>query len=85
MNTAGKEQRVTTVAQVAELLRKRRKARSLSQTELASKLGLSQERLSALENDMSGLTLERLISLANLLDLELVIRDRTRKQPSVEW
>ena len=85
MNTSGKEQRVTTASQVGELLRKRRKAKSLSQTELAGKLGLSQERLSSLENDMSGLTLERLISLANLLDLELVIRDRTSKKPTVGW
>lgn len=85
MKTASQEQIVTTPRQVTALLRKRRKAKALSQGALAAKLGLSQARLSAIENDMSGLTLERLISLANLLDLELIIRDRTHDKPSAAW
>lgn len=85
MNTASKEQRVTSTSQLSELLRKRRKTKSFSQAELAAKLGLSQARLSAIESNKAGLTLERLITLANLLDLELIVRDRSRKSPSVEW
>jgi HTH-type transcriptional regulator / antitoxin HipB len=85
MNKGGKEQRVTTAGQASELFRKRRKAKGLSQAELASKLGVSQARLSAIENDRTGLTLERLIALTNLLDLEVVIRDRVLKKPAAGW
>lgn len=85
MNTGSREQRINTASQLSELVRKRRKAKGLTQAEVAPKLGLSQARLSVVENDMSGLTLERLITLANLLDLELFIRDRGHKKPSVEW
>ena len=85
MNKGSQEQRINTASQLGALLRKRRRARALSQAELAAKLGLSQARFSAIENEMSGLTLERLLSLANLLDLELVIRDRAHKKPSTAW
>jgi HTH-type transcriptional regulator / antitoxin HipB len=85
MNNRRREQRVATANQASELLRKRRKAKGLSQATLASKLGVSQARLSAIENDMTGITLERLIALANLLDLEVVIRDRVLKKPAAGW
>jgi len=85
MRTLGKERRLATARQAAEILKQRRKAKGLSQTDLASKLGLSQARLSALENDPASLTLERLIALANLLDLEVVMRDRTEKGKSPGW
>jgi len=85
MNKGSKEQRVTSASQASELFRQRRKAKGLSQAELAAKLGVSQARLSAIENDMTGLTLERLISLTNLLDLEVVIRDRVLKKPAAGW
>src|SRR6187402_1747023 len=70
MNTASKEQRLTTPGQVADILRKRRKAKGLSQTDVAFKLGVSQARVSAIESAPASLTLERLIAIANLLDLE---------------
>ena len=79
------EQRLTVAAQGGELLRSRRKALGIPQRELASKLGISQGRFSTLELDPSGLTLERLIALTNLLGLELVVRDRPRKKPRNEW
>jgi HTH-type transcriptional regulator / antitoxin HipB len=85
MNKRRKEQRVATASQASELFRQRRKAKGLSQTELAAKLGVSQARVSAFENDMTGLTLERLIALTNLLDLEVVIRDRVIKKPVAGW
>lgn len=85
MNTPGKEQRIGSVQQAAALLRQRRKARHKPQRELAGKLGLSQARFSVLERDAAGLTLEHLIALANLLDLEIVIRDRTHKPSTAGW
>lgn len=70
---------ITHAAQVAEILRGRRKARRIPQRELAAKLGISQSRLSAIEAGSSALTLERLVALANLLDLQLVVQERSGK------
>ena len=79
-------QLITAPGQVGEILRGRRKARQLPQQELATKLGLSQSRLSTLETDPSGLTLDRLITLANLLGLELVLQEKEEARgPKAEW
>jgi HTH-type transcriptional regulator / antitoxin HipB len=67
---------ITTPGQVAEILRGRRKARRLPQRDVAAALGISQERLSRLEANAAGLTLERLIAIASLLGLELVLKDK---------
>ena len=85
MNTASKELRISTADQAADILRQRRKSKGLSQTEIAFKLGVSQARVSTLESNPAALTLDRLIALANLLDLELVLRDRSRKTTTAEW
>jgi HTH-type transcriptional regulator/antitoxin HipB len=77
---------LTTSAQAGEILRGRRKARRISQAELAARLGLSQGRLSVLEADPSSLPLERLIRLANLLGLEILIQDKPDTAPSkAQW
>jgi HTH-type transcriptional regulator/antitoxin HipB len=79
-------QLITTTNQLAEILRGRRRARRLSQQELAAKVGISQARLSVLEADPSSLPLDRLILLAKLLGLELVIQDKTDEPKSkAEW
>lgn len=67
---------ITNPAQVAEILRGRRKARRIPQRELAGKLGVSQSRLSEIEAGNSALTVERLIALANVLGLQLVLQDK---------
>jgi HTH-type transcriptional regulator/antitoxin HipB len=82
-------QLVTTPVQLGEVLRGRRKAHRISQADLAAKLGISQGRLSTLESDPAGLTLERLLTLATVLGLEIVVQDKAttpsarRKKP--EW
>ena len=79
-------QLITAPSQVGEILRGRRKARQLPQQEVAEKLGISQSRLSTLESDPSGLTLDRLITLANLLGLELVLQEKEEAPgPKAEW
>jgi HTH-type transcriptional regulator / antitoxin HipB len=79
-------QPITNAAQVAEIIRGRRKARHLSQHELASGLGLSQARLSVLEGDASSLPLDRLLLLAKLLGLEVVIQDKADEPKSrAQW
>lgn len=77
---------ITTPGQVGEILRARRKARRVPQLELATKLGISQSRLSALEGDAAGLTLERLLLLAKLLGVELVVQDKAATRGNrAEW
>lgn len=77
---------VTTPGQVGEIFRRRRKSRAIPQRELAAKLGISQGRLSSIEADPASLTLARLIATANLLGLELVLRDKADSPaPPTEW
>jgi HTH-type transcriptional regulator/antitoxin HipB len=72
----GMPQIITNPGQITEILRGRRKALGISQHELATQLGLSQNRLSVLEGDASGMTLSRFLLLAKLLGLELVVQDK---------
>ena len=80
---------ISNAAQIAEILRARRKARGISQQQLAEKLGISQSRLSAIEAGNSALTVDRLIVLANVLDLQLVLQDKADKpskpRPGADW
>jgi len=81
---APKEQRLTNETQAVELIRQRRKAKGLSQQQLASKLGVTQARLSEIEGGRAHLSVERLIAMAALLGLDLVLRDAPPKQ-TAEW
>jgi HTH-type transcriptional regulator/antitoxin HipB len=79
-------QPISNPQQVAEILRARRKARRISQHELAARVGISQARLSVLEADADSLPLDRLILLAKLLDLELVLQDKADEPKSkAQW
>lgn len=79
------DQRITTPLQLGELLRRRRKGRKLTQREMAAKLGVSQGRFSSLEVDPARLSVARLLTLANVLGFELVLRDRSERRNDVEW
>ena len=80
---------ITNPNQVAEILRGRRKARRMPQQQLAAKLGISQSRLSAVESGSAALTMDRLITLANVLGLQLVLQDKADKLdklgPKADW
>lgn len=78
-------QLITAPNQVGEVLRARRKRLGLSQRELAEKLGVGQPRLSTLEGDPAGMTLERLLVLAKALGLELVLQDKPAAPRATEW
>ena len=69
-------QPLTQSSQVGRILTARRRALKLSQKALATKLGISQNRLSEIEANPARLPLERLLEIANILGLELVIQDR---------
>lgn len=63
--------------QLANLIRVRRRKLDLSQEQLAAKVGVRQRTLSDIENAKSA-RLDTLLRILAVLDLELVVRARTR-------
>jgi HTH-type transcriptional regulator/antitoxin HipB len=76
---------IRTATQVGALLLARRQTLGFSQQAAASRLGISQNRLSEIERNPGRLTLERLLAYANLLGLELVLQPKGLTQPPTEW
>jgi len=76
---------ITSPTQIGATLTGRRKHLELSQTDVASRLGLSQNRLSELEARPETLTVDQLLALLNVLGLEMVISTSTASKPKVEW
>ena len=63
-------------AQMSPQLRSLRKAKNLTQVQLAQLMGVAQSRIAAIERDATKLTLQQLMKLLALLDAELVVRPR---------
>jgi len=77
---------ITTPQQIGAILQSRRKRLDLTQDEVASKLALSQNRLSVLESRAGTLTVEQLLALLNVLGLEMRIAEQAAGgKPKVEW
>jgi HTH-type transcriptional regulator/antitoxin HipB len=63
-----------------------RKQKGITQLQLARFLGISQNRLSVLEHNPGTLTVERLLWILNVLQLDLHLIDRnTNEPPATEW
>ncbi|WP_325168993.1 helix-turn-helix transcriptional regulator [Melaminivora jejuensis] len=62
--------------QLAPHLRSLRKARGLSQAELARRLGVTQSRIAAIEHNPAVVSVGQLMALLHILDAEFVVRDR---------
>ena len=75
---------VRTLKQVGAAIRRRRRGLGLTQAELGSRAGLRQATISALENGETGTRLHTLTGVLAALDLELVIRARTRAAKGIE-
>jgi len=71
--------------QIGATLTGRRKLLKLSQTDVANRLGLSQNRISELEAKPETLTVEQLLALLNVLGLEMTLGERASGKPRVEW
>jgi HTH-type transcriptional regulator/antitoxin HipB len=67
--------------QIGALLVARRKRLKLSQTQVADKIALSQNRLSELESAPATLTAAQLLKLLDVLGFDLHIVERTRERP----
>jgi len=66
-----------TPAQLGAALRRRRKTRGLTQTDLSGRIAKRQATISNLETEGGG-TLETLFAVLAALDLELALRPRTK-------
>lgn len=73
---------VRTGAQLPELLQAYRKQSGMSQTEVANRLGITQQTLSALERNAAKASADRILQLLNILGVELVLRKIDRDVPS---
>lgn len=81
------EQKLTTPHQVGHLLTASRKSQGMTQFQVAGRLGISQARLSELEQNPGRLSVERLLVLVNALGLELSLRSpaEPHQAPHSEW
>jgi HTH-type transcriptional regulator/antitoxin HipB len=75
---------IRTTGQLGPVLRSLRKARGWSQAELGRRVGLSQERISAIESRPEKVNLDTLLTLAMALDAEWSIGERVPATPSPE-
>jgi len=76
---------ITHATQIGAILGARRKSLNLSQTEVASRLGLSQNRLSELESRPDTLTVAQLLALLNALGLEMTVAVQAGAKTNTEW
>ncbi len=72
---------LVTPTQMGQILKTSRKTSQLSQTELASRVGLSQSRISAFEQQPENISLGQLLSVLNALGLELTVQARQTAVP----
>ena len=68
---------IKTPAQLKATFRALRRAQGLNQSEFGRKVGLSQERISAIENHPERVTIDQLLTLLMAAGMELVIKPRT--------
>jgi HTH-type transcriptional regulator / antitoxin HipB len=76
---------ITTTTQIGAILSARRKHLDLTQEQVATRLGLSQNRLSVLESRPETMTVEQLIALLAVLGLEMRIDERSAAKTRSEW
>ena len=72
------QQIARTGPQLGAAIRRQRKRLALSQEQLSAKTKLRQATISSLENGDTGIKLNTLLDALAALDLELVIRTRTK-------
>ena len=68
---------VRTTEQLQQLLKAFRKNAGLTQADVALRLGVTQQTVSALERNAEAVSAERLMRLLNILGVEWVLRTRS--------
>ena len=75
---------IRTPEQLRVALRQLRNAQGLSQSDFGSRIGLSQERISAIESHPEKITTDQLLTILMAMGMEVVIKPRTPAKPSKE-
>lgn len=75
------EQIARTPKQVGDVLRRRRRQLGLSQTNVGERTSLRQATVSTVESGSAGTELGTLCNILAALDLELVVRPRSKAAP----
>jgi HTH-type transcriptional regulator/antitoxin HipB len=68
--------KIRTSGQLGPILKQLRKAKGWSQIELGRRIGLSQERISAIENHPEKTTINQLLTVLMVLEAELQVEPR---------
>ena len=76
------DQPARSLSQLGAFIRRARKAAGLTQGELGERINRRQATVSNLESAGSGATLNTLFAVLAALELELVVRPRTKVDPS---
>ncbi|MBL8442449.1 MAG: helix-turn-helix domain-containing protein [Zoogloeaceae bacterium] len=72
---------VRTSSQLKSVLRRLRRERGLSQAAFGQSVGLSQERISTIENHPERVTVDQILTLIMALGAELIVRPRAHHGP----
>jgi HTH-type transcriptional regulator/antitoxin HipB len=78
------EQVARNIEQIGNAVRRHRRSLNLTQTQLCERTGLRQATISGLETGDSGSRLKTLFDILAALDLELVVRPRSKAPPIEE-
>ena len=70
--------RARTPNDIGHAIRQARKAKKLTQKELAERSGVWQETISKVENGLSDTKLETVFDILAALDLEILVQDRSK-------
>ncbi|MCC4118586.1 helix-turn-helix domain-containing protein [Aromatoleum toluclasticum] len=76
---------VRTTGQLTPLLQRLRKARGWSQAELGSRIGLSQERISAIERAPESVSFDQLLTVLMALNAEFIVQTREPGEDNFPW
>ncbi len=76
---------VHTPKQLGQVLKGQRRSQKLTQKEAAQIVGLLPKTISKLELTTETATIESLFKLLSALQLELVVRSKSKVSPSKEW
>lgn len=87
MSSSSTSQLLLTASQLGQLLVSTRKRRKLTQAAIATRVGLSQNRISYLENHADEISVKQLLSWCSALELELHLgeRDTSSASKPAEW
>lgn len=87
MNAALSSHTLVTALQLSQLLKSARKRQKLTQAEVAARLGLSQNRVSYLEQHPDELSFKQLLGWCAAVGLELQLTERRKTQSTdtTEW